>query len=202
VVRLRGDDADDEMLDGALAVLEQCGAQLVELPPVSLLSLKADRDDFFVLANHDFPRGVGAFLEATKAPVRSLAQVIGFNAEDPETRAPFGQDLLTGAQESRTTDAEYQEVRMQSAARARQRIDGMLVGHDLDLLVGTGMPFYVNYAAAGYPAVSVPAGYRPSGEPVGLALIGGFHEERRLIRAAFAFEQRARARRAPDLALR
>ena len=78
VVRLRGDavEGDGEMLDAALAVLEQCGAQLVELPPVSLLSLKADRDDFFVLANHDFRRGVDAYLEATKAPVRSLAQVI------------------------------------------------------------------------------------------------------------------------------
>ena len=202
VVRLRGEVADDQMLDGALDVLEQCGAQLVELPPVSLLYLKADWDDFFLLANHDFRRGVGAFLEATKAPVRSLAEVIAFNAEDPEARAPFGQDLLIGAQESRTTDAEYRERRTQSAARARQRIDAMLAEHDLELLVGIGMPFYVNYPAAGYPAVSVPSGYRASGEPVGLAFIGGFLEEPTLIRAAFAFEQRARARRAPELAPR
>ena len=202
VVRLRGEVADDEMLDGALDVLEQCGAQLVELPPVSLLYLKADWDDFFLLANHDFRRGVGAFLEATKAPVRSLAEVIAFNAEDPETRAPFGQDLLIGAQESRTTDAEYRERRTQSAERARQRIDGMLADHDLELLVAIGMPFYVNYPAAGYPAVSVPSGYRASGEPVGLAFIGGFLEERTLIRAAFAFEQRVRARRAPESAPR
>ena len=202
VVRLRGEVTDDEMLDGALDVLEQCGAQLVELPPVSLLYLKADWDDFFLLANHDFRRGVGAFLEATKAPVQSLAQVIAFNAEDPETRAPFGQDLLIGAQESRTTDAEYRERRTQSAERARQRIDGMLADHDLELLVAIGMPFYVNYPAAGYPAVSVPSGYRASGEPVGLAFIGGFLEERTLIRAAFAFEQRVRARRAPEFAPR
>jgi len=204
VVRLRGEvaEGDDEMLDGALAVLKQCGAQLVELPPVSLLSLKTDWDDFFVLANHDFRRGVGAFLETTKAPVRSLGQVIAFNAEDPETRAPFGQDLLIGAQESRTTDAEYRETRTRSAARARQRIDGMLAGHDLDMLVAIGMPSYVNYPAAGYPAVSVPSGYRSSGEPVGLAFIGGFLEEHTLIRAAYAFEQRLRARRAPELAPR
>jgi len=145
---------------------------------------------------------VGAFLEATKAPVRSLAEVIAFNAEDPETRAPFGQDLLIGAQKSRTTDAEYRERRTQSAARARQRIDAMLADHDLELLVAIGMPFYVNYPAAGYPAVSVPSGYRASGEPVGLAFIGGFLEERTLIRAAFAFDQRARARRAPELSPR
>lgn len=201
VVRLRSEviEGDGEMLEAALDVLKQCGAQLVELPPVSLLGVKADRDDFFVLADHDFRRGVGTFLEATKAPVRSLAQVIAFNAEDPETRAPFGQDLLIGAQESRTEDAQYRKRRARSIARSRERIDGWLTDHDLHMLVAIGMPFYLNYPAAGYPAVSVPAGYRASGEPVGLALIGGFLEERALIRAAFAFEKRARARRAPEL---
>ena len=202
VVRLRGGvtEGDGEMLDAALDVLERCGAQLVELPPVSIIDLKADRDDFFVLADHDFRRGVDAFLEATKAPVRSLAQIIAFNAEDPETRAPFGQDLLIGAQESRTTDPEYRERRARSIARSRMLIDGWLADHRLDMLVAIGMPFYVNYPAAGYPAASVPAGYRASGEPVGLAFIGGLLEERALVRAAFAFEQSARARRAPKLA--
>jgi amidase len=202
VVRLRGEDADEKMLNDALAALAQCGATLVELPPVSLPSLKADLDDFFALANHDFPRGVGAFLESTQAPVRSLAQVIAFNAEDPEARAPFGQDRLLGAQGSRATDAEYREVRRRSAARARRRIDAMLADHDLEMLVAIRTPFFVNYPAAGYPAVSVPAGYRASGEPVGLAFIGGFLEEPALIRAALAFERKVRARRAPDLAVR
>jgi len=78
----------------------------------------------------------------------------------------------------------------------------MLADHDLDMLVAIGIPFYVNYPAAGYPAVSVPAGYRASGEPVGLAFIGRLSEERALIGAAFAFEQRVRARRAPDLLMR
>jgi amidase len=201
VVRLRDDvnEGDNEMLDAALDVLEQCGAQVVALSPVALLDLRADRDDFFVLADRDFRRGVDAFLEATGAPVGSLAQVIAFNAEDPENRAPFGQDLLIGAQESRTTKAEYRETRARSIARSRERIDGWLADHRLDMLVAIGMPFYLNYPAARYPAVSVPAGYRPSGEPVGLAFIGGYLEERALIRAAFAFEQKGRARRAPQL---
>jgi amidase len=202
VARLRGEVADEEMWQRALGVLEESGAQLVELPPISLLSLRDDRDDFFVLANCDFRPGVAAFLLATRAPVKTLAQVIAFNAEDPEARAPFGQDLLIRAQRSRTADAECRERRERSTAGARRQIDGMLADHDLDMLVGMGMPFYVNYPAAGYPAVSVPVGYRASGEPVGLTFIGGYLEERALLGAAFAFEQRGRARRAPDLASR
>jgi len=78
----------------------------------------------------------------------------------------------------------------------------MLAEQHLDMLVGIGTPFYVNYPLAGYPAVSVPSGYRVSGEPVGLTFIGALLEERKLIRAAFAFEQKVRARRAPQLAAR
>ncbi len=195
VVRLRG--YDDEMLHGALEVLEQCGAELVELPPISLLDLKPFRDDFFVLANRDFPRGVGKFLDAMKAPVRSLAEVIAFNAEDPGERAPFGQDMLGAAQASSATDAEYREASARSVSRAREWIDGMLADRDLEMLVAMGSSFFVSYPPAGYPAVSVPAGYRESGEPVGLSFIGGFLGERALLRAAFSFEQKVRARRAP-----
>jgi amidase len=67
------------------------------------------------------------------------------------------------------------------------------------MLVAIGVPFYVNYPAAGYPAVSVPAGYRASDEPVALAFIGPLFDERALIRAAFAFEESVRARRPPEL---
>ena len=199
VARLRGDGGDLELLAASLHALEQCGAEVVELPPFSLVDLRRDRDDFFALADHDLRRGVDAFLEATRAPVRSLAEIIAFNEEDPETRAPYGQDLLISAQESRTTEAEHRERRARSTARNRRLIDGMLAEHDLDMLVAIGVPFYVNYPAAGYPAVSVPAGYRASGEPVGLAFIGPLFDERALIRAAFAFEQRVRTRRPPEL---
>ena len=75
----------------------------------------------------------------------------------------------------------------------------MLAEYDADMLVAIGSPFYVGYAAAGYPALSVPAGYRANGEPVGLTFIGGYLDESKLIRAAFAFEQLTRARRPPKL---
>jgi amidase len=197
VVRLRG--LGDEMLQGVRAALKECGAELVELPPISLLDVKEARDDFFVLANHDFPRGVGDFLQAAQAPVRSLAEVIDFNAEDLDIRAPFGQDLLAAAQVSRVTDAEYREVSARSVSRAREWIDGVLADHELEMLVAIGNPFYVSYPVAGYPAVSVPAGYRNSGQPFGLTFIGGFVREPELLRAAFGFEQCVRARRAPEL---
>jgi amidase len=201
VLSLRGDAAegDGEMLARAVGVLEQAGAAIVERAALSLLDVRVERDDFFLLADYDFKRGLADYLAATRAPVKSLGDVVGFNAADPESRAPFGQDLLVRAWERDASDAEYAETLARSGSRARRAIDALLRESGADLLVAIGSPFYVGYAAAGYPAVSVPAGYRSSGEPVGLAFIGRSFDEHALIRAAFAFEQRARARRAPTL---
>jgi len=201
VVRLRGDvtEGDGAMLGVAIALLRQVGAEVVLLPPLSLLSMRHEERDFFALARRDFKRGVNAYLATLNAPVTSLAALIAFNAADAPTRAPFGQETLIDAQEGETTDAEYAAVLERTGERARSAIDGMLDDNDVDVLVAIGNPFYVHYCAAGYPAVSVPAGYRASGEPVGLTFMGRLGDESILIRAAFVFEQIARARRAPKL---
>jgi amidase len=200
-VRLHGDvtEGDGVMLGAALSLLRQAGAEVVLLPPLSLLATRQEERDFFTLARRDFKRGLNAYLATVNAPVTSLAAVIAFNAADAPTRAPFGQETLIDAQEGETTDAEYAALLERTRDRARSAIDGMLDDNDVDVLVAIGDPFYVHYCAAGYPAISVPAGYRTSGEPVGLTFVGRFRDDSLLIRAAFAFEQIARSRRAPKL---
>ena len=51
-------------------------------------------------------------------------------------------------------------------------------------------------ALAGYPIVSVPAGYAFQ-RPVGISFLGRPYSEPTLIRLAYAFEQAARIRRPP-----
>jgi amidase len=51
---------------------------------------------------------------------------------------------------------------------------------------------------AGYPAITVPAGF-VQGLPVGLTFIGRAWSEQKLIGLAFAFEQATRRRQPPTL---
>src|SRR5262249_28058048 len=110
-------------------------------------------------------------------------------------------------------DPKYEDALAQGQALARQQgIDAVLDQHGLDALVApTGGPAWVidlvdgdHYstasstasAQAGYPIVTVPAGFT-YGLPVGISFIGRAWSEPVLIRLAYAFEQFTRVRRRP-----
>jgi len=98
------------------------------------------------------------------------------------------------------------------ALAGTQGIDAALVEHQLDALVApTGGPAWVTdlvdgdhgvtgsstaAAQAGYPIVTVPAGFS-HGLPVGLSFIGRAWSEPTLIRLAYGFEQATKARKPP-----
>ena len=96
-------------------------------------------------------------------------------------------------------------------ARA-QGIDATIQAHKLDAIVAptespawlidvllgdnTVQGSYVVAAAVGYPSITVPAG-DVAGLPVGVLFMGPAWSEGTLLKLAFSFEQRVRARRAP-----
>lgn len=111
------------------------------------------------------------------------------------------------------TDQEYLDALETSHRLSRQDgIDAVMDQYQLDALVAaTGAPAWpINLvngdsfrgassgpaAMAGYPIVTLPAGYA-FGLPVGLSFIGRAFSESTLIRLAYAFEQGTKARRTP-----
>ena len=63
------------------------------------------------------------------------------------------------------------------------------------------LPFFMSQtslaAVAGYPNITVPAGY-VFGLPVGISFFGGAYQEETLLRLAYAFEQGTQVRQAPQ----
>ncbi|AUD13117.1 hypothetical protein CW734_04740 [Planococcus sp. MB-3u-03] len=114
----------------------------------------------------------------------------------------FGQAELEKAQNlsddpNDATYLEHREIDWRSSTT--EGIDHVMQQHKLDALLfqnnrGAAMP-----AKAGYPSITVPAGYTSSGHPVGVTFSAQAFSESRLIELAFSYEQATQKRIVPDL---
>jgi amidase len=200
----------------ALDALKQAGATIVD--PVELPNLgKYDEAELTVLQfefKHDLDAYLGALPAAANAP-RTLQELIAFNVREREREMPwFDQDLLEKSQaRGPLTDKVYrQALAREKLLAGRMGIDAALNNNRLDALIApTGGPAWTTdwvngdhsvggssspSAVAGYPDITVPAGFVHD-LPIGLSFFAGAWSEPKLIGLAYAFEQSARARRPP-----
>jgi amidase len=205
----------DRLFEEAVAELRRRGAEVVDPADVPNVQ-ELDEPELEVLL-YEFKAGLNAYLASRgpKASVKTLADAIAFNEKNRGREMPFfGQELFLQAQEKGPlTTPEYRE-----ALEKNQRlsgpggIDAVMDEQQLDALVApTGGPAWVTdlvngdhygggfstaAAVAGYPHVTVPAGY-VFGLPVGISFFGRAWSEPVLLRIAYAFEQATQHRHAP-----
>jgi amidase len=207
----------DALYQQALALLRERGAELVD-PIASATGGQLTGQG--ELLQYEFKADLEAYLAewAPGAPVRNLDDLIEFNRREAARELTyFGQEIFeAAARRGPLTSPEYLEVKERLQRLTRQEgIDAVCAQHRLDALVSPsnlparpidlvsgdagGAGSSGPAAIAGYPHVTVPMGY-VHGLPVGLSFYGRAWSEATLLRLAFAYEQAARARRAPGFA--
>jgi amidase len=208
-------DRVDKLLNGRLEDLKRLGAILID-PADIPTSGKFDDSELEVLL-YEFKADLNTYLAGLGpgAPARTLKELIEFNEQNRDREMPyFGQDLFIKAQEKGPlTSPKYLKALQKNHRLARtQGIDFVMKQHRLDALIApTGGPawptdlvngdhFTGGYssasAVAGYPHITVPAGY-VFGMPVGISFFGRAYSEPTLIKIAYAFEQATKARQPP-----
>jgi amidase len=92
--RAQGSRPDvDAVFERALSALRGAGAELVD--PVEIATQGQWSEPELQLLLHEFKPALETYLRESEAPIRSLAQLIDFNAANAETTMPwFGQELL------------------------------------------------------------------------------------------------------------
>jgi amidase len=208
-------DAVDAVLAGALEALKQQGAVLVDPAEIPNADKLSDPENTVLL--YELKADLNAYLArlGPQAPVRTLKDVIAFNERHArEELCYFGQDRFVKAEaKGPLTDKEYLEALAACKRLARtEGIDAVLAKHKLDALVApTEGPAWLTdlvvgdrflcssstaAAVAGYPSVTVPAGF-VAGLPIGLSFFGAAWSEPTLLKLAYAFEQATKARKPP-----
>ena len=205
----------DKLADNAIAAMKDQGAVIVD--PANLETFKHLGDGEFTVLLYEFKADLNAYLASLgpKAPVHSLKEIIEFNKKHAREELPyFGQDIFIKAEaKGPLTSPEYQKALEKCRTLSREKgIDATMEKYKLDALVApTGAPAWptdlVNgdhdtggssgpAAIAGYPHVTVPAGY-VFGLPVGISFFGRAWSEPTLIKLAYSYEQATKARKPP-----
>ena len=209
-------DAVDKLINDCIDIIKKRGAIIVDPADIPTAG-KFDDSELDVLL-YEFKADLNSYLASLGpgAPVKSLKEVIDFNEQYRDREMPyFGQDLFIKAQaKGPLTDKAYRDALAKNQRMSRKEgIDFVMDKNKLDALIApTGGPgwttdwingdhFTGGYstasAVAGYPHITVPAGY-VFGMPVGISFFGRAWSEATLIKFAYAFEQATKARRAPQ----
>ena len=209
-------DAVDAVMATALEQLKAQGAVLVD--PAEIETRGKFDDSELTVFMYELKADLNAYLArmGPRAPVHTLKEIIEFNEKHREQEMPyFGQDLfLKSERKGPLTSQEYLDALKKNHQLARiEGIDAVMDKHKLDALVGpTGGPAWLtdlvagdhfgggsssSAAVAGYPNISVPAGF-VFGLPVGISFFGRAWSEPVLIRLAYAYEQASKMRKPPQ----
>lgn len=208
-------DLVDKLMNDQIAEMKKMGAVIVD-PADIPTSGQFDNTELEVLL-YEFKADLNSYLGrlGPSSPVHSLKEVIEFNEKNRDRELTyFGQDLLIKSQaKGPLTEKKYLQALAKNHLLSRTRgIDFIMRKNRLDAMIApTGGPawptdwingdhFTGGYssasAVAGYPHITVPAGY-VFGLPVGISFFGGAWSEPKLIKYGYAFEQATKARQAP-----
>ena len=208
-----GHTGGDALIDACIAMMKEHGAEFFEVTeglgtaPYANAGrggseLKVELNKYLAQTPKDFP-------------VRTLADVIAFNERNRDRELLYyGQQSLINAEKNPVdpSDPKALEAREKARRMARESIDGALAAHRADAFIAPSLTptFLTDYVmgdgrvvaptipcvTAGYPHLSVPAGY-VHGLPVNISFMGPAWSEPTLFRLGYAFEQITKARKKP-----
>jgi amidase len=207
--------AADRIAETAIGVMKAHGAILIDPADIPTAG-KFDDSETEVLL-YEFKADLNRYLAwlGPHTPVHTLREIIAFNEINKAHEMPFfGQELMLQAQKKGAlTSATYRKALEKNHRLSRvEGIDAIMSKHQLDALFAPtgGPPWPIDLAngdggsgssttpaaVAGYPSITVPAGYF-YGLPVGVSFFGRAWTESTLLRIAYAFEQASRVRLPP-----
>ncbi len=205
-----------KIFESCIDVMKGLGAVIIDPADVPGFN-KFGKTELDVL-HYEFKADLNKYLAGTNAPVKTMEDVIKFNEENKSRVLQyFGQEHMIAAQEKgNLRDKKYRAALAKNLLLTRKNgIDAVMKRHKLDaVIVPSGGPSWmidlvngdaINWdiestspaAVAGYPHITVPAGYI-FGLPVGISFFAKAWQEPALIKFAYAFEQATKVRKPPE----
>ena len=174
--------------------IRKTGAEIIEINPPEI-----SFDGFITLLNIDMKYDLPKYLYTNadkNVSVKSVKDVVDFNLKDSLIRSPYGQQLFEGILKDSTTIVELEVIKYKLASEGKKYLQA-LVTENLDAILSINNYHSGIAAVAKYPTLTIPMGYKKSGEPINLTFIGLPKTEGKLLTVGYAFEQLTKVRKMP-----
>ena len=144
----------------------------------------------------DLPKYIDQFANENIV-VRNVSDIVKFNNTDTITHAPYNQYIFNEIVNDKVSDIELEEMKKSTKMKATEFLNELMTRYDFDVFVSVDNSMAGIAAAAHFPALSVPMGYRKNGEPSNITFITSSNNEQLLYNVAYLFEKNFNRREAP-----
>ena len=188
-------------MDQAIEELKRAGCAIVEVEEITPRQEELENDYEVLL--HEFKAGVNSYLarETRSSTYISLDSIIDYYNRRKETTSRYGHSLLEKSNDTSglLTDPTYLSSRLCDLKYAKEEgLDCLFETKKIDALLFAGSYGSTLPAKAGYPSITVPAGFTSNNKPFGITFTGKAYSEPQLIKLAYMYEQQTLHRKLPD----
>ena len=185
----------DSIYNRTVQIIKKAGAEIIafEQPKVRL-------NGFLTLLNidmkHDLPNYLKNYADST-VEISSVGDVVKLNLLDSIKRAPYGQQLFKGILKDTTSTEAFEMVKENLNKSGLEFLKTPMEAYNLDAILSINN-YHAGFAAvAKFPCLTVPMGYKKSGEPISLTFIAKPYQEQNLLQLGYAFEKLTMVRKLP-----
>lgn len=187
----------DSIYRETLEQLKQAGAVVIEFEPPEV-----QFNGFLSILNIDMKNDLPNYVETwvgnkEEVQVVSVQDVADFNLQDSLVRIPYGQARFDGILADTTSAEGLKAIKRRLRSAGMTYFNVPMAEHRLDAVLSINNYDAGAAAAAEYPALTIPMGYRETGEPVNLTFIAKQYQEGKLYEMGAAFEALNQVRKLP-----
>jgi len=129
--------------------------------------------------------------------VLNVTDIIEFNNKDTLINAPYGQYLFNQIKKDKVSDYDLNQMKVNTKSLATNYLNKIMTNYDFDIFISVDNSMAGIAAAAHFPALTVPMGYRDDGQPSNITFITTSKNEQLLYNIAYRYEKQSKRRVAP-----
>lgn len=129
--------------------------------------------------------------------VLNVTDIIEFNNKDTLINAPYGQYLFNQIKKDKVSDSDLNQMKVNTKSLATNYLNKIMINYDFDIFISVDNSMAGIAAAAHFPALTIPMGYRDDGQPSNITFITTSKNEQLLYNIAYRYEKQSKRRVAP-----